>query len=615
MGAGRRKKRGSFQNYLVKSYLIITIIPICLILVLMFANALKSANQATRQQMESTAELIETQMKALLENMSYTSLSLLSHPEVIPAAKGLNHQRITLLEEQEYYSQLRQIFCSYAVSASSYQVIFFNKTGHYISSGDVNGSFHSSFRLSGEELAQIEWIADVENKHGQSVLLPVQEGAMPLSAGEQLAMVRSVRDPGKTIGYMGVLVDKEYLDGIFSIGSQLGTKALLLGENGQVIYAQKEFPTELSLTAEGSFEEEELRRNYIVARRQNVENNVVLVLVLPKRNLMLKAMENIFPLALEAAALFALTVFFILHYSNRLARPIKDLTRQMQEITIDDLDGSAQKRDDTYRKDQQYTEIAYLYRGYENMRSRLNVMLHNEITSRTLQLQERFASLQAQINPHFLYNTLNVIGIMGMESKNRRIYDACLKLSSLLRYSIADKCGTTAKISEELENIQDYLELMKLRFEHRFTYDILYEETVRSAQVPRLILQPFVENVFEHAYSGEHRVVHLSIRVRREGNGIEFVIEDDGRGMAQEDLNRINREIADCMKAVRMSGKKEGDYGIGMQNTILRLRLYFGNAFSYSIRNGEKGGTHISFCTGKFFGSDQNPGNEEGCRK
>ena len=110
----------------------------------------------------------------------------------------------------------------------------------------------------------------------------------------------------------------------------------------------------------------------------------------------------------------------------------------------------------------------------------------------------RSNSLQAQINPHFLYNTLNVIGIMGTESHNPDIYDACRRLSSLMRYAIADKNGRNSIIGWEIENITDYLELMKLRFEHRVEYQVFCEEMLKNTEIPRLIFQPFVENVFEH---------------------------------------------------------------------------------------------------------------------
>lgn len=584
----RRKNfsRKSFRFQLTISYLVISILPVLLVLSVVFFNTLKGAREAVGQKLDSTVELIASQVNSLVDNMSFISISLISSTQVMSAAKGLGYPDKTLMKEQEYYSELKKEFCSYAIVDSPYNVTFFNQEGYYITSRDYNMAYNSRYRLPEEAFQDINWLDRVQDNYGRSVLLPVQENAMPLSGPLSLTLVRAVRDPGKNVGYLGVQVDRDQLDNIFSIGAQQGAEVLMLGASGEVIYATEGFPLEQYDGGEDGAAAR-LEAHFLTARNVHQENGITTILVYPKTRMLSEAGQGVTVLAVEACFLLSLTVVFIFRYADKLTRPLRSLTRQMQEITINDLE------EDAGREPSRYEEIEYLYRGYAQMRRKLNVMLRNEIAGKTLQMQERLNSLQSQIHPHFLYNTLNVIGIMGLEGESGRVYDACFKLSNLLRYSIADKNKSMSTLREEMENSADYLELMKLRYEHRLTYEITCGEEVSEAEVPRLILQPFVENIFEHAYSGEHPAIHVEIHGTYRDHCYIVEIRDNGQGMEEDALERLKEEIRVCCTRVQLSENREDTYGIGIQNTILRLVLSFGERFSYSIEKGESGGIHV----------------------
>lgn len=582
-------KRRSFMHQLTLSYLVLSILPIMLILAAVFINTVGNSQRASQEKLDSTVLLISSQVNALVDNMSFTSINLISSTEVMKSAKGLQYPNNTPLKEQGYYSKLKMEFCTYAIVDSPYNVTFFTQDGHYITSENYNGAYNYRYRLPDEELSGMDWIERVRNNYGQSILLPVQKNAMPLSKQTALTLVRAVRDPGKNVGYLGVQVDKEQLDNIFSIGTQAGAQVLMLWEDSTVIYSSENFPLAKFQGTDIASGLKNLSKEYLVSESQNEKNDVTMVLVRSRREVVEAVAGSVMVLGMEAALLLLLTVAIIFRYADRLTRPIRVLTQQMREITINNLESRKLLPGESHR----YEEIEYLYNGYSEMRERLNVMLNNEIASKTLQMQERLNSLQSQINPHFLYNTLNVIGIMGTESGNREIYDACLKLSSLLRYSIADKNKGNSTIRKEMENTQAYLELMKLRFEHRLAYEIFCEEEMEEVRVPRLILQPFVENVFEHAYSAEHISVHVMIKGYCRGERWYLEIQDDGRGMDEAAVRRLNEEIRECCSRVALSEAGENSYGIGVQNTILRLFLFFGDDFTYSISKGDQDGINV----------------------
>ena len=340
---------------------------------------------------------------------------------------------------------------------------------------------------------------------------------------------------------MCIQVEAEYLDEIFKIGEQSGAEVLLFDSSqGETVYSTSGFPSELVRTEDQTADLSLLEKDYLVIREEEL-NGLTTVLISPRKEIYASALQEICILLVEGIGLLVLTVFFICYYTRKMTKPLKVLTAQMSSMTLENLNAGEENT-----VPPSYDEIRYLYEGYQDMQRHLDQMIQKEIASKTLRIQERLSSLQAQINPHFLYNTLNVIGIMGSEARQPRIYRACLRLSSLLRYSIADKNDSASTIGMEIENITGYLELMKLRFEHHVEYRIQCGQELENVEVPRLFLQPFVENVFEHAYNGEQRVVHILISCRQEGEWTAVSVMDDGRGMGAEELEQPSILLLVC---------------------------------------------------------------------
>ena len=209
-------------------------------------------------------------------------------------------------------------------------------------------------------------------------------------------------------------------------------------------------------------------------------------------------------------------------------------------------------------------------------------------------LEERMKYLQAQINPHFMCNTLNVIGIMGIEHGVKEVHDACLKLSSLLHYSIADKADENSTLGNEMENIRDYLQLMQLRYEHKLEYTVFYEKDMEKISMPRLVLEPFVENIFAHAYGADHRIVRVNVVGYIQKDRWYVVIEDNGQGIDKEQLTHLKQHINERTEQLLLGRRTDQKYGIGIENTIMRLYLYYDMGFRYELEGGKGAGFRIT---------------------
>ena len=203
--------------------------------------------------------------------------------------------------------------------------------------------------------------------------------------------------------------------------------------------------------------------------------------------------------------------------------------------------------------------------------------------------QANLATLQSQINPHFLYNTLECIRGMALLNDQEEIADLAWSLSRFFRYSISGK-SNFASLREEINNIQDYAKIQNYRFQNRFSLIVDEAESVMESLLPRLTLQPVVENAILHGLQDTTEGGIIKISIQPIGSDICLTISDNGCGMTPEALENLSNKI--------MYGEEEkknikGHTGIGMHNVDRRLKLYYGPAYGITVYSTESVGTDV----------------------
>lgn len=580
-------KQNSFMRRLLVSFLIIAVIPLTLITAIYFWNTIQSVNQSAQQRLESAADQVNSQLDSLLTNMSYISVSLVSNENFMDAVEQLQNTDNAVMQ-REYYAQIYSEICSYAWFSSMHNVTFFNDNGFVITSYNYNADFNHTYRLSKEDREGITWYYQVQNNYGEAVVVPVQETQIPVTNIKCLSLVRAIRDPGKNIGYLCVDIAEEDLSSLLEMEETIDADLLIVHKNGTLIYKSDNFPAQ---TEDGKIDLEALDGmgdTYFVERRSSKMNTLV-YMTLSRKTAYKESYNSLLMLGLQTFCLLCLTCLVVLAFIKDLSRPLVALRREMEETTLSNLQDQGNEK--LFNR---FEEIEYLYRQFHEMRERLDVMVQREMENQTMYLEERMNYLQAQINPHFMCNTLNVIGIMGSEHGVQEVQDACLQLSSLLQYSIADKADNHATLEEEMQNIRDYLNLMQLRYEHKLSYTVEYEQSMASISMPRLVMEPFVENIFAHAYGPNHKTVHVRVGGHISGDRWYITIEDDGQGMPREQLLQLQEHIRTICAQILTGKREKRKYGIGVENTIMRLYLYYGDAFRYELESGENAGFRIT---------------------
>ncbi|MEG2440700.1 MAG: sensor histidine kinase [Acetivibrio sp.] len=283
--------------------------------------------------------------------------------------------------------------------------------------------------------------------------------------------------------------------------------------------------------------------------------------------------KSIFTLVVISVVL-ASAVIMLLAYT--MTKPMNDLSEAMKEVQ----EGNFELQLPSNRKD----EIGHLIRSFNFMINKINTLIKEVYQEKIAQKNAELEALQAQINPHFLYNTLDSINWMLIEKEEYDISEIIISLGDLMKYSIHGK-DSLVPLEEELDYILSYLRIQKNRLEHRLEYEIIIAEEIKGCFVPKLLLQPLVENAILHGIEPKKGGGKIVIEGHEEKSCISISVSDNGEGIKGEELTKLIHNI---------HRKEEGNESIGVQNVDRRIRLHFGEEYGLNIKSKWKEGTTIT---------------------
>jgi two-component system, sensor histidine kinase YesM len=225
-------------------------------------------------------------------------------------------------------------------------------------------------------------------------------------------------------------------------------------------------------------------------------------------------------------------------------------------------------------------EIGFLISTYNAMMLRVDELSHVITQTELLKKEAEIKMLQAQINPHFLYNTLETMRMLAIMKGEDEIAEVGLKLGKLLRYSLS-KAKDETKLAEELENVQHYIDIHRLRMGERLHVELQVDERALSLTCPRFILQPLVENSIMHGIEKMRGKGIISLQLEEEPDAVTLRLSDNGAGIPEERLRIIHEVLAGKLtqEQIPFSG------GIGLLNVNERIKAYFGGGSGMTIQS------------------------------
>ncbi len=290
--------------------------------------------------------------------------------------------------------------------------------------------------------------------------------------------------------------------------------------------------------------------------------------------------EGIFVSLLQTTAVVmgALLLSFILTKAaiRRLMAPTENLLKNMSDFGSGKLDARAEVQGND--------EIGQISGAYNQMADNIQNLMEKVYMLELANKEAEIEVLKMQINPHFLYNTLDTISWLGYGSGNEDITEISVSLAKLLRASIRRTDMVT--VEEELRTVECYLVIQGYRFADKFAVEKKIDKAALACYMPSFLLQPLIENSIIHGLEGQMEKGTLTIEIRRGDESLRFCVRDDGAGMEEEKLKQLREQCR---------GTDAGK-SIGLANVYRRLQLLYGAACDFEIVSTQGKGTAITFC-------------------
>ncbi len=435
---------------------------------------------------------------------------------------------------------------------------------------DFNDTDWYKNAMSGEEV--------ITSSHVQNMVRGEYKWVVTLSQGIKNA------NTGKIEGILFIDLNYRSISSLCEKIS-LGSKGyvFILDENGKIIYhpkqqllysgVQKEEISKILQNKTGSFTTEEGERLYTISKSNTTGWTVVGVAYL--KEMMEKSNRTQRVYILLAIGLIGAASIVSMFLSNTITRPIRELRASMKKVEDGNLEIQLLNPDYS-------NEIADLIYSFNIMIGRIKQLVQRNMAEQKEKRKSELRALQAQINPHFLYNTLDSIIWMAESSKMSEVILMTSSLAKLLRRSISNQ-EEFVKVADEIDYVNEYLKIQKMRYHDKLDYVIEIDENISHIPVAKLIVQPLVENAIYHGIKVKEGKGLIRITgVKEEGKTV-IKVSDNGAGMDQEALLHLfeEKKIEDTRK-------------VGVLNVHRRIQLYYGIEYGLQYVSAPMVGTTVS---------------------
>ncbi|HAQ8231494.1 TPA: sensor histidine kinase [Enterococcus faecium] len=321
---------------------------------------------------------------------------------------------------------------------------------------------------------------------------------------------------------------------------------------------------------------DDLEKNNFV-QHQELSDDYRILAVLDKKSVKIETGKNLAPLIIGIIILDNILLIFLYKTFKRYSQQVSIVMQAMDQTAA----GNLETRIDITNTEYELKELSI---GINEMLDSINQFVEDIYKLEIKQQDAHMRVLQAQINPHFLYNTLEYIRMYAISEGSEELADVVYAFSALLRNNTNQEKTITLK--EELDFCEKYVYLYQMRYPNRVAYHFMIDPDLEKIEVPKFVIQPLVENYFKHGIDFTRFDNALSVKVLQEGKRVRIIIKDNGKGMTEKRLKQIEEKLS--------HPKVELHGSIGLQNVNERLRASFGSSYYMSLENNETGGLTVS---------------------
>lgn len=552
--------KASFRDTIRRMFLRYAFVPISLLFILFILFTAVSSNNVTMHQTKQAGDYIQSQLAAVFHAYASELDGMASSPDVIQLITSLTNRQNVFEQFYEFnnHQSVRSI------------IHILDRNGELIASSALNISNSAEQALDGIVTRLSRTDADVL---AESNRIPYSH-----SLFTSYTFAKKVWNEGEVAGFVVYqLMERDFEELIFAQSNEI---AIVTDQHQYIIATTSNvvrgLMNKLTLEFVGSNAMIEGAKYY--AYRTSVPEGPWNIYTLNS----LHQQDDLFVSLAIFFVLASILLWFVIQYlagriSSRQTRSVYELISAVNQLQAGNMN--------VYVDIRSGDEFELLGHQYNVMLRSLNeLQTRNEELSNLRRVAE-MKQLQAQFQPHFIFNVLETLRY-AIVVNSKMAQEIVIILSRLLRYSIHSE-QTTVRLKEDLHYISDYLRLHEMRFKEKLTYSLEVDEKAEAALVPRLMLQPVIENSIKYGYRSKERL-HITITGTVEGMNLVITVEDNGGGMSAQRLQEVRSVL---------EGADNHTEHIGLHNLHRRLRLMYGGTYGVKVYSVDGEGTIVRLVT------------------
>ncbi|OPG95825.1 hypothetical protein B2I21_20905 [Chryseobacterium mucoviscidosis] len=535
---------------------------------------IRPLTQKTEEDTRITATKVREQVDLYVEQQNQMSQRILSNKDIF-ATMDKSSLAPSNYERLKQIRKLKDImFQAIGPSMNIKDMSIYDKQGELLTS--YIGSGHAPTVLS----TMLEKSRSGREWNGNGFILLRQE--------DVISFVRTINDQnGKLYGYLSIQIDQAYIQKLTE-GITAGDVFILNKQGEQMTGSEvRKHALEWTepLSDEGLAVDEQ---NNYVTHATSHETGWITFIITPK-NSVLGSIHSVQSMSILLITALMLISFVYIFFSTRnLLLPIRKLRSQIWRINYSNMKLKVEDRPKN-------NDLLLLNEAFQDLMDRLQESIDREKKALHEEVTARNSALQAQIAPHFLHNVLYLISIAAQEGKTRAVSDMCKHLSDSLRYIVSSPYAHVT-MADELEHTRHYLSLVQQKYEEDLEWNIDADELASEVRLPRLVIQPFVENCIEHAFFNITPPWRIQITVKQYNGLWALEIKDNGEGFPPNKIEEILSNIQKSGTGMNQSPDRQTALGsMGIINSVNRLKLMYSNRLIFNMYNNhtdeEKGAT------------------------
>lgn len=553
------------EKKLLVSYLLFAVIPIIVIGSVICFVSFRIIIRQTRQYADMTIEQINDEMDDFVEKIERQAYSIYTESGIQDVLE--HSEDISFVESQDQTEMIRKRLIGMWVTEKSI-------VGSYLCGVNGNSYFANINErvtmVPSEVFSKESWYQTITEGARKGVLTGIHSDdkysdSSSLQLISYVHAVNSIRT-GKYLGFLVIDIDASvFKEFVGEKAETLGGYIMVYDQFGNTMYSSE-------------------RQN----QKDRKHQGIVMEHTSPKTGWLVKTeipwgqfIKEINRIMMLTAAAGTVCLILFAWMSRRISKsigaPIRELQAAMVRVEGGDMDVKVTSDSDD--------EIGRLTRSFNHMVINIRELIEKVYLTQLGKKEAEFSALQSQINPHFMYNTLETVNMMAILDGSYEISDILTAFGKILRANL-DQKHNIITVEKELEYINHYLMILQMRDKELFSFELHTTEEARTCKLPKLTLQPIVENSILHGFKEKMNKRSLRVEAAVKDNRLRIMIEDDGKGMTEDRLEYVRQylEVEESM------GKSSS---IGLNNVNERCQLFFGDSFYMEIQSERGVGTRI----------------------